>query len=27
MAVIIANPFLPFIIYLILFSFLKRRSA
>ncbi len=26
MAVIFANPFLPFIIYLILFSFLKRRS-
>lgn len=27
MAVIIANPFLPFIIYLILFSFMKRRIA
>ena len=27
MAVIIANPFLPFIIYLILFSFLKRKRV
>ena len=27
MAVIIASPFIPFIIYLILFSFLKRKRA
>jgi uncharacterized protein YacL len=27
MAVIIASPFMPFIIYLILFSFLKRKRA
>lgn len=27
MAVIIANPFMPFIIYLILFSFLKRKRV
>lgn len=27
MAVIIANPFMPFIIYLILFSFLKRKRT